>query len=179
MFKNLSASAKSLKDTRVICACSIMVAMYVVLDLFQIQLAPQIVVSFSYIPIALAGWLFGIVPAMIVGGVSDILSFIIKPTGSFFPGFTITAILTGAVFGMLLYKASGKAIWLRSAVSKIAVTVFLNIGLNTVWTAMLTGKAYLALLGGRIIKNSVMLPFEIALLALIIMLISRHKIINR
>ena len=179
MFKNLSQSAKSLRDTRVVCICAIMVAMYVVLDLFQIQLAPQIVISFSFIPIAVSGWLFGIVPAMVVGGVSDILSFVIKPTGSFFPGFTVTAILTGAVFGLILYGANGKSVWIKSAVSKLAVTAILNIGLNTVWTSMLTGKAYLVLLWGRIIKNTVMLPVEIALLAVIITLLSRHKIINR
>lgn len=179
MFKNLSQSAKKLRDTRVICTCAIMVAMYVVLDLFQLQLAPQIVISFSFIPIAIAGWLYGIVPAMLVGGASDILSFIIKPTGSFFPGFTVTAILTGAVFGLIMYTASGKSIWIKCAVSKLVVTIVLNIGLNTVWTSMLTGKAYLALLFGRIVKNLVMLPVEIVLLALVIILLSRHKITNR
>lgn len=179
MFKNLSQSAKKLKDTRAVCMCSIMVAMYVVLDMFQIQLAPQIVISFSFIPIAVAGWLFGMVPAMVVGGASDILSFIIKPTGSFFPGFTVTAILTGAVFGIILYGAKGKSVWIKSAISKLVVTVFLNIGLNTVWTSMLTGKAYLALLYGRIVKNTVMLPIEIILLSAVIILLSNRRITNR
>ena len=179
MFKNLSQSAKKLRDTRVICICSIMVAMYVALDLFQIQLAPQIVISFSFIPIAITGWLLGIVPAAVVGGISDILSFIIKPTGSFFPGFTLTAILTGVVFGLVLYGAEGKSVWGRSIISKTVVTVLLNIGLNTVWTSMLTGKAYLVLLSGRIIKNVVMLPVEVIVLAVIIILLSKHKIIYK
>lgn len=179
MLKNLISSAKNLRDTKVICICSIMVAMYVVLDMFQIQLAPQIVISFSFIPIAIAGWLFGIFPAMLVGGVSDIMSFLIKPTGAFFPGFTITAILTGAVFGLVMYRAKGKSIWLKSIVSKLLVTVLLNIGLNTLWTSMLTGKAYLVLLYGRIVKNAVMLPFEILLMALLIFLLSKHKVLNK
>ena len=179
MFKNLSESTKSLKSTYTICVCSIMVACYVVLDMFQLQLAPQIVISFSYIPIAIAGWMFGVIPAAIVGGVSDIMSFLIKPTGAFFPGFTITAVLTGALFGLGLYKSSGKFIWINTAISKTLVTLLLNIGLNTLWTSMLTGKAYMVLLYGRIIKNAVMLVPEILILALLIMLLSRHKILNK
>lgn len=179
MLKNLIISAKNLRDTKVLCSCSIMVAMYVVLDMFQIQLAPQIVISFSFIPIAIAGWMFGILPAMLVGGVSDIMSFIIKPTGAFFPGFTVTAILTGAVFGIVMYGASGKSVWSRTIISKLLVTILLNIGLNTVWTSMLTGKAYMVLLYGRIVKNAVMLPFEIVLMALLILLMSKHRILNK
>ena len=179
MFKNLVNSAKNLKSTKVLCLCSVMVAMYVVLDLFQIQLAPQIVISFSFIPIAITGWLFGIVPAAIVGGVSDLVSFLIKPTGAFFPGFTITGILSGVVFGLILYGTKKKSVWVRSILSKTAVTLFLNIGLNTYWTSILTGKAYIALLYGRIIKNVVMLPVEILVLALIILLLSRHNISNK
>ena len=179
MFKNLVNSAKNLKSTKVLCLCSVMVAMYVVLDLFQIQLAPQIVISFSFIPIAITGWLFGIVPAAIVGGVSDLVSFLIKPTGAFFPGFTITGILSGVVFGLILYGTKKKSVWVRSILSKTAVTLFLNIGLNTYWTSILTGKAYIALLSGRIIKNVVMLPVEILVLALIILLLSRHNISNK
>ena len=179
MFKKLYKSAQSLKSTYTICVCSIMVACYVVLDMFQIQLAPQIVISFSYIPIAIAGWMFGIVPAALVGGVSDITSFLIKPTGAFFPGFTITTVLTGAVFGLFLHKSKGKFIWINTAISKTLVTILLNIGLNTLWTSMLTGKAYVVLLYGRIIKNAVMLVPEILILALLIMLLSRHRILNK
>ncbi|MBE7015842.1 MAG: folate family ECF transporter S component [Ruminococcaceae bacterium] len=179
MLKNLIISAKSLRDTKVLCICSIMVAMYVVLDMLQIPLAPQIVISFSFIPIAVTGWMFGIIPAMIVGGISDILSFLIKPTGAFFPGFTVTSILTGAVFGLVLYKAGGKSIWLKSILSKLLVTILLNIGLNTLWTSILTGKAYIAILYGRIVKNAVMLPVEIILMALLIFLLSKHKVLNK
>lgn len=179
MFKNFVNSSKSLRNTRILAICSIMVAMYVVLDLFQLQLTPQLVISFSFIPIAITGWLFGMAPAMLVGGVSDILSFLVKPTGAFFPGFTLTAILTGAVFGAIMHGAKGKAIWLLSIISKTLVTVVLNIGLNTYWTSILSGKAYLVLLYGRIIKNAVMLPAEILVMALIISLLYRRRILNK
>lgn len=179
MFKNFHNSAKKLKDTYVICICAVMVALYVVLDMFQLQLAPQIVISFSFVPVAVSGWLFGAVPAMMVGGASDIMSFLIKPTGAFFPGFTLTAILMGLVFGVILDGAKGKDIWIRTVVSKTVVTILLNIGLNTIWTSMLTGKAYMVLLYGRIVKNAVMLIPEIIVMALVILLLSKRGILNR
>jgi len=176
MLKN---SSKKISNTYTICICSVMVAMYVVLDMFQLPLSPQLVVSFSYIPISITGWLFGVPCAMLVGGISDILSFLIRPTGAFFPGFTVTAILTGALFGIFLHGTRGKKIWLYSIVSKTLVSVLLNIGLNTLWTSMLVGKAYIVLLYERTAKNIVMLPIEIIVMALIIMLLSRHKILNK
>ena len=40
----------------------------------------------------------------IVGALGDILSFIIAPTGAYFPGFTINGFITGFIYGMFLYK---------------------------------------------------------------------------
>lgn len=48
--------------------------------------------------------MFGPIPAAIVGALGDILSFIIAPTGAYFPGFTINGFITGFIYGMFLYK---------------------------------------------------------------------------
>jgi len=83
--------------------------------------------------------------------------------------------LTGLIFGLLLYKAEGKRIWLLAPLSKLCVNVFINIMLNTCWLKMFTGKAYVVLLGGRIIKNLAAWPVESLILVIIIMFVSRNK----
>ena len=39
-----------------------------------------------------------------VGALSDILGYAVRPTGPYFPGFTVTAALSGVIFGLLLGK---------------------------------------------------------------------------
>ncbi|MFZ1651559.1 MAG: folate family ECF transporter S component, partial [Ruminococcus bromii] len=60
--------------------------------------------SAAFLPIAVTGVMFGPIPAAIVGALGDILSFIIAPTGAYFPGFTINGFITGFIYGMFLYK---------------------------------------------------------------------------
>ncbi|HCX65729.1 MAG TPA: folate family ECF transporter S component, partial [Eubacteriaceae bacterium] len=68
-------------------------------------------INFTSIPIMLSGVLFGPVAGLITGTVSDLLCFVIKPAGPFFPGFTISSALTGFIPGviyMLISKNKAK-----------------------------------------------------------------------
>ncbi|MBO5059808.1 MAG: folate family ECF transporter S component [Clostridia bacterium] len=176
MFKKFSDSAKNLKDTRVLCTAAVFTALYVVLDMLQIPITPQSRISLTFLPMAVCGWLFGPVPALIVGALGDTVGFLIHPTGTYFPGFCITAILAGLIFGFCLYKRdTHKIIW-WIILSKTLVSVFLNILLNTYWLSILYEKAYFVYMITRIVKNIITLPLEIALIFIVITFISRHGI---
>lgn len=55
-------------------------------------------VSFGGFPIILSGYLFGPVTGFIVGGVTDVVAFIVRPSSyGFNPIFTLTSALTGAI----------------------------------------------------------------------------------
>ena len=58
--------------------------------------------------------LFGPVVGGIMGGVADIIKYLLKPTGPFFFGFTFNAILGAVIYGVMLYKS-------RSALKNIGV----------------------------------------------------------
>ncbi len=176
MLKKFSGSAKKLKDTRVLCTAAVFTALYVVLDFLQIPITPQSRISLTFLPIALCGWLFGPVPAMLTGVLGDTLGFLIHPTGAYFPGFGITAMFSGLAFGMFLYEAGQKGIWIRLTLAKTFVTIFLNIILNTFWLSILYQKAYFVYMLSRIAKNVVTLPIEIALLFVVFSVISRRGV---
>lgn len=179
--KHFSESYRSLKKTRVICCLSMLTALGIVLDFTSgIYITPEIKVSFSFIAIAAAGSLLGPAPAMICGALIDIIMYIIKPAGSFFPGYTLSAVLAGLIFGLFLYKANGKKVFLLAPASKLCVNIFINILLNTCWLKIFTGKAYVVLLGARIIKNLAVWPVESVILVLVIMFLSknRHRLIK-
>ena len=174
MFKNFKIS--NLKNLRVLCAMALLVALYAALYTLQIPLSPQLRITFTFIPLAVCGWLFGGAAALLTGMLCDILSFLLFPTGAYFPGFTLTAMLSGLVYGLFLYKKSGKALFTNIIISKLIVTVFFNIGLNSLWISILYKKAFWVYLSGRIVKNIIMLPIEIVILFAVIELLIRSGV---
>ena len=166
MFKKINYSAKNLGDLRCLCTNSLLIAFYIALYTLQIPLSSQLRITFTFIPLAVCGWLFGCIPAMAAGFLCDILGFLFYPTGPYFFGFTVTSVLSGFIYGLILYGKTEKNLIGSIILSKALVTVFLNICLNSVWFAIFYGKALFAL--PRITKNLIMLPIEIVLLFAVI-----------
>jgi ECF transporter S component (folate family) len=151
-----------MKKTRIIVFMGLLVAMNIVLERFLSIQTPIVRISFGFLPIALAGALFGPVGGAVAGGLSDILGTLVAGQGGYFPGFTLTAVLGGAVYGFFLYKkpASVK----RTALAVLIITVVCNIALNTLWLTVLTGKGALAILPPRLVKDGILLPVQVFLI---------------
>lgn len=69
--------------------------------------------SFGEIPIILAGVLFGPAGGALTGLASDLIGYIINSHGgAFFPGFTLSAALTGFLPGWILFRhRSSLGLW--------------------------------------------------------------------
>lgn len=115
-------------------------------------------IGFAFVPVVLAGMLLGPLAGALVGGLSDFVGAILFPIGAYFPGFTLTAALTGAVFGWLLHK--------KQSIGRVCAAVLFNqlvLGLvvNSLWISVLYGSPYIGLLGTRLIQYAIMVPVEI------------------
>lgn len=165
MLKKIPQSAKGLKNTGVICALALLTALYVALYAVKIQITPQLRISFAFIPLALSGWLFGPVPAVICGALSDVTGALLFPSGAYFPGFTITSMLSGFIYGMFLYRGE-KYVW-RTIAAKFTVNMLLHVLLNSYWLSLITGKGYSVYFISHLSKNILALPIEVILLAAI------------
>ena len=66
-------------------------------------------------------------------------------------------VLAGVGNVELIDKASGELV----ATSKTLVNILVNIGLGSLWNSMMYGKAFLYYASISIVKNLVLLPFEI------------------
>lgn len=127
------------------------IAMSLVLKLmFEVYIPlaglPALRLSFATVPVMLCGIVCGPVAGFLAGGAADIINFIIKPAGGFFPGITLANALSGWIPG-LIYK------YMRNELN-------FNL-LNTVFTALLSGgcigvmisKGALSLNGSTIMWN--------------------------
>ncbi|MGY3724159.1 folate family ECF transporter S component [Granulicatella balaenopterae] len=145
-----------LRNVHVLSISAMLTALAIVAIFFKVPIAPSIEVRFQALPIAVAGALFGPGIGASVAGVSDIVGVLIRPSGPFFPGFTISAMLTGMVYGLFLYKKP-KSIS-RILLCQLLISLVINLLLNTYWLSLLIGKGYWALLPGRVIKEVMMFP---------------------
>ncbi len=143
-----------MKKTRTLVFMSLLVSLNVLLThVVPVIMTGVVRVSFGFIPLSLSSMLFGPVIGGIGGAVSDLIGMMIAPKGPYFPGFTLNAFLSGAIYGVFLYKKPKSLA--RIILAVLCVSVFVNLGLNTYWLTILTGKGYLALLPARIIQNGI------------------------
>jgi len=143
-------SLQELCHTKTVVLCGLLAALAIVLSMVaSIQLGPYIKIGFSGLPNRIVEFLFGPAVGCLFGGALDLLKYVLKPDGPFFFGFTFNAMLSGLIYGTLLYRRP-------VSIKRIVI----NCGLNTLWISMLYGKGFIALLGPRVIKNVIMLPID-------------------
>lgn len=143
----------------------LMVALNVVLGRLSLQITSEIRISvFGFIPIALAGMLMGPLYGALTGAAGDVVNYVLftHAYGGYFPGYTLTALLSGLWYGYVLHGK--KVTWLRAALAIVPVIVIGEIGLNSVWTYMLYSKTFWAKLPLRLLVNVIECPIKIALL---------------
>lgn len=141
----------------------------VVFGFISIQF-PLLRISFKFVPFAIAGYIMGPVPTALVGLISDFMGFYIKPVGFYHPGFALSAILSGLLYGTLKYSKTNQ-ITKHISVITVLIAVIINIGLNTLWLDMMYGKGWLLMLPQRAIVNGILIPIEIFVLNIVLKLL--------
>ncbi len=160
------------RKLNVVVFCGVMCALAIALSMVaSISLGPYIRIGFSGIPNQVVAYLFGPAVGGIFGAALDIIKYLIKPEGAFFPGFTVSAALGGIIYGTFLYRRRLSVA--RVAAVQACVKVFVNIILNTLWLNMLYGQAFTALLPARIVSNAVMFPVDTAIMYVVLKVADR------
>lgn len=152
-----------MRNIRKMVFLALFIALEVVLTRFLSIQTPIVRIGFTFLPIALSSMMFGPWFGGIAAALADILGMMIFPVGgAYFPGFTLTAFLTGTIYGIFLYKKPKNLFRISMAV--IVISVIINLGLDTLWLWMITGKAIMVLLPARVIKCLIMIPMQIPMI---------------
>ena len=150
---------------RRIAECALLIALEVVLNRFASFQVLGLKIGLSFLPMALCAMLFGPWWAAVCYGLSDLIGALLFPFGAYFPGFTLTAFLTGLVYGFFYRK--GEVTLKTSIVPNLIVSFGLNLILDTIWLMILMGQGFWALLPTRIVKCVVMFVIQTALIPLV------------
>lgn len=149
---------------RTVVYLGVLTALEIVLSRFLSISAWNLKIGFSFVPIAAAAMLFGPLPAAIVAALGDFLGAILFPIGPYFPGFTLTAFLTGLTFGVFLFK---KRSVLRVLGAVAIVQFLLGLLLNTFWISVLYGSPFGPLMATRAVQCAILAPVQFIVILLL------------
>jgi len=165
--EDFRASAGELKRARSLVTVAMLLALQIILGAMTLQIDSSIQITFDYLPLCVTAMFFGPVPAMLSGALADLLSFLIRPTGAFNPGFMLTAAVNDLIYSLFFYKKNFDKPWrliLAAALSRLIAVSIGNIFLNSLWLILMYGQGAWAWIPGRIIKNVIEYPVSVLLL---------------
>lgn len=139
---------------------ALLTAMQIVLARYlAIPVTESIRFSFSFIPVVIAARRFGILGGVIVYGLGDLLGAMIFPTGgAYFPGFTLTAAVSGLIYGLYLAKKGGTVRIILSVLTSQALCTLL---MNSYWVSTLYGSDFGAVFLSRVPQSAIMTVLQI------------------
>lgn len=145
---------------------SMLLASLIVLSRFLSIKTSFLKISFAFVPTCLCAIWLGAKWTVLLNVLGDLIGATLFPTGPFFIGYTISTAIAGLIYGLLLYKKDDNTytdvqFLIRLIISVVLVTCISNIGLNTLWLSITKGKAFIVLLGERIVKELVMIPIHV------------------
>lgn len=157
---------EKLKNVKVLTVSAFLVAIATVLGFFKVPITELIEIRFQYLPIAIGGALFGPALGGVIGMLADILGYLVKPTGAFFPGFTITSILSGLIYGGFFYKK--KITIPRIILAEVTETIVCSLLLNSINLSILYGNAFSVVVASRLLKVLIMFPVDTVILTVVL-----------
>lgn len=160
MIINIKKFYTMLTDIRVLTVLSVLVSFNVILSFFSIKLG-IVIITFNFIIKSIIGYLYGPFISAFFGGLSDFITFIVRPTGVYNFFFTFTAIVSGFIYGLFFYnkKINLKNIIFASLIQSVVCSLFLN----TLGLKIFYSNSILAILPARILKVIILLPIEVIL----------------
>ncbi|MBR4020165.1 MAG: folate family ECF transporter S component [Firmicutes bacterium] len=150
----------------------LLIALQIILSRFLSINAWNLKIGFSFTAVFVAAYLYGPVYSAVVAAIADLLGASLFPSGAFFPGFTVTAILSGIVFGVFLYKQQTPV---RIGAAVLIDQLILGLLLNSYWISVLYGSPYVPLLATRAVQCLIMIPVMYFTISALSKLLARSK----
>lgn len=173
-WKKATNFMKKVKD---LCMISILFAMMLVCKLIPIPSGfGSLGIGFTYLFFSVISLIYGPLCGIFIGFCSDILGYFLFQGGSiFFIGYTLSAMLTGFIYGVFFFKK--KITFANCLLARFIVNIVINVGVGSIWWGIiynLDGKALrLYVLFTSLPKNIIYLLPQSILLFLVFKMIAK------
>lgn len=141
--------------TAVLCVIAVIANRFLSINVWNLSF------GISFLPILICAMLLGPVYGGICGGLADFIGAILFPFGPFFPGFTITAFISGFAFGMIPTDKTKKPFFIVCLSVFTLEELLCTVLLNSFWISILYDSPFVPLVLVRLPKAAIMLILEI------------------
>ena len=157
-------AVRDFKKLRTLVFSALMVAACVALSyVASVPVVNNIRVSWGFLARALCALVGGPVNALVFGFVEDTVGYFMNPQGGYNPFYIFTTMLGVFTYALFLYRVEVTV--LRVFLAKL-VTNLQNVFIGGLGTYLFySNKGYWAIVGGSAVKNAIMLPVQVVMLA--------------
>jgi riboflavin transporter len=170
------------KNTYNIVVSGLLIAISIVLTrIFSANLliadVPASRLSIGFLPIIISGMISGPIWGFAVGGLADLLGFLVFPSGTYFPLITLTSALAGLLPALIMLFLGKLRDWLKALICVSSVQIICSMLLQTYWLTLLYGKAFGILFFPRAIVALVTIPIYYLLVFSVMAGLKRAKLL--
>ncbi len=167
----MNRASSSLVSTKKLVYAGLLIAMGMVLKMFEISVTPNFRIGFTTVPTIFSGIILGPVYGFAIGFLSDFIQFVIKSDGgAFHLGFTLTNALYGMIPGLIAMFLKKKNIEIKGGhifFMVLVCEVLCSMLLNTAFLVQMYGYATIAMMPQRLFKAVVMIFISSAIVYLL------------
>lgn len=169
---DFKAQLANLCKVQNLCICGFLIALYVVLSFCNIPISNTLEIRIGFLAFIAGGMVGGPVMGFTVGFLGDVLNCLVRGF-PYFPGFSVSYALVGALCGLILYRSR---LTKMRAVGCALVEYVISITLTSTWLYLMYGTPIQVLFTTRLIKCT--LNFFVNIVIIYIFLEAFQKIIR-
>ncbi|WP_270635301.1 folate family ECF transporter S component [Limosilactobacillus mucosae] len=152
-------------DTKRMALAAMLIALQIILEKLSIGDPAVLKIGLGFIATALIGFLLGPWIGALSMIINDLISNTLLSSGTmFFPGFTLSAAISGIIAGMFLYQQQIN--WRRILIYEFCQILITNVFFTTLWLYLMgigqgsSAMSFMALLMVRLPKEVISWPIE-------------------
>lgn len=155
-----------MENTKKIAISAMLIAFDVIFTRVFALNTPLAKLGLGFAAVAVCAMLYGPWWAAGTSALGDLIGSLLFPTGAYFPGFSVTAAMTGVIFGLALYGRRARfADCFFAALANQAIVTLL---LNTAMISLVFGPPFMPLLVTRLAQFGVMTAVQTLVIAALV-----------
>ena len=147
------------------------VAMEVILARFLSLHTWNLKIGFSFLPVVAAAYWGGPIAGGLTGALGDLIGALLFPVEAYFPGFTLSSFLDGAIYGSIFRRGIGKK---QILLAVLIVQLGISLLLNTFWLTVLFQVFWKDLVLLRLFQCAAGIVIKFLLLSLVLPVLQKH-----
>ena len=138
---NMKNQLDTFKDIKSLVMIAILLSLVMVCKFIPIPSGfGELGLGFSFLFLSVACMLFGPYPALVIGILSDVLGYMVRPDGPFFIGYTIQAMVACFAYALCFHKTY--VTFTRCLVARVIVNFLCNVIIGTISRAIMYSMGY-------------------------------------